>query len=64
MGGALANGRKSSQADYYNPYYAENGSTRGEISKKTNRPKNEYVRPYNRKDYTRVRSHYKSSRRK
>lgn len=44
----------------YEPYYAQNGSYRGEMSKKTYKPKNDYVRPYNHKDGSRVRSHYKS----
>jgi len=44
----------------YKPYAAQNGSYRGEMSKKTYRPKNEYVRPYQHKDGSRVRSHYKS----
>lgn len=44
----------------YKPYYAQNDSYRGEMSKKTYKPKNDYVRPYNHKDGSRVRSHYKS----
>jgi len=48
----------------YQPSTAENGSYRGEYSKKTDRPKNEYVRPYNHKDGSRVRSHYKSRKNK
>jgi hypothetical protein len=46
----------------YQPPVAENGSSRGEISKKTNRPKDVYVKSYTRKDGTRVRAHYRSKR--
>jgi hypothetical protein len=45
------------------PYIAENGSYCGEISKRTNRPKNIYVQGYYRKDGKYVRGHYKSKRR-
>lgn len=46
----------------YEPYSAENGSYRGEISEKTHRSKNVHVKGYKRKDGTYVRGHYRSKR--
>lgn len=42
------------------PYVAENGTYKGQISHKTYRPKNTYVKGYNRKGGTHIRGHYKS----
>jgi hypothetical protein len=46
------------------PLVAENGSSYGEISKDTGRPKDVYVNGYYRKDGTYVRGHYRSSPRR
>jgi len=43
-----------------NPYVAENGSYRGQISRYRGRPKTVYVRGYYRRGGTYVRSHYRS----
>jgi hypothetical protein len=51
---------KTYQQHVYKPYSAENGSYRGEMSRRTYRPKNEYVRSYKHKDGSRVRSYYRS----
>jgi hypothetical protein len=48
---------------YYKPYIAENGSYRGQFSEKTYRPKNNYVRNYQRNDSRYVRGHYRSRKR-
>ncbi len=48
----------------HQPFIAENGSYRGQISERTNRLKNTYVHGYKRKDGTYVRGHYRSKKRK
>ncbi len=45
----------------YKPIVAENGSTYGEISERTGRPKTVYVRSYTRRDGTYVRSYWRSA---
>ncbi len=45
------------------PNIAENGSYRGQVSEKTKKPKDTYVKGYYRKNGTYVRGHYRSRRR-
>lgn len=52
-----------SPSDYNEPFIAENGSYRGQYSERTYKPKNDYVRSYQRKDGTHVRGHYRSRKR-
>ena len=47
----------------YQPFIAENGSYKGQISDRTYRPKDTYVHSYQRQDGTRVRGHYRSKSR-
>jgi hypothetical protein len=59
----LGDGMPYTPPPIYQPYTAENQSYRGQISKRTHRPKDVHVKRYTRKDGTRVRGHYKSRRR-
>jgi len=54
--------KPSASPPSYQPYSAENGSYRGQISPRTHRPKNVYVPAYKHRDGSRVRSHYRSKR--
>lgn len=47
----------------YQPIIVENGSYKGQLSEKTYKPKNTYIRNYQRKDGTQVRRHYRSKNR-
>jgi micrococcal nuclease len=53
-----------SAAPVSKPSVAENGSSYGEISQRTGRPKTVYVQSYVRRDGTYVRSHFRSSPRR
>lgn len=46
----------------YQPFLAENNTYKGQISPKTYKPKNTYVKPYVHKDGSRVRSYYRSNK--
>ena len=42
------------------PYVAQNGTRMSQINPKTYKPKSQYVRQYNHKDGSRVRSYYRT----
>ena len=54
--------KPSASIPSYQPYSAENGSYRGQISPRTHRPKDVHVKGYTRKDDTYVRGHYRSKK--